>query len=258
MNRENLERSTRHIRRAGERLRGLLERSHRRRRWESETAAGYTIDDLDQDEVLRTGRLQSGSPRCPSARVVRCGDPRRARAVGSRSEEQAFQCGGGAFRDPLGAGVHAMSAARGSIPREGTSPSSWLDGRSSGMLFSCLMKRCAFSGAIFLLPGGFSQDLVTKLVVDHYRANEAREDISLYDSMCSIRDRLNQNLEVDHPVVSGEKLTKGPDDARTRFLCEKLRDAIATLAVVDHLQSSLRHALSLITAIIIGPFSRTR
>ena len=30
MNRENLERSTRHIRRAGERLRGLLERSHRR------------------------------------------------------------------------------------------------------------------------------------------------------------------------------------------------------------------------------------
>ena len=74
--------------------------------------------------------------------------------------------------------------------------------------------------------------MVTKLVVDHYRANEAREDISLYDSMCSIRDRLNQNLEVDHPVVSGEKLTKGPDDARTRFLREKLRDAIATLAVL--------------------------
>ena len=48
MNRENLERATRHIRRAGERLRGLLERSHRRRRWESETAAGYTIDDLDR------------------------------------------------------------------------------------------------------------------------------------------------------------------------------------------------------------------
>ena len=74
MNRENLERSTRHIRRAGERLRGLLERSHRRRRWESETAAGYTIDDLDQDEVLRTGRLQSGSPRLPESSAAEIHD----------------------------------------------------------------------------------------------------------------------------------------------------------------------------------------
>ena len=74
MNRENLERSTRHIRRAGERLRGLLERSHRRRRWESETAAGYTIYDLDQDEVLRTGRLQSGSPRLPESSAAEIHD----------------------------------------------------------------------------------------------------------------------------------------------------------------------------------------
>ena len=84
--------------------------------------------------------------------------------------------------------------------------------------------------------------MVTKLVVDHYRANEAREDISLYDSMCSIRDRLNQNLEVDHPVVSGEKLTKGPDDAHTRFLREKLSDAIATLDVVFEQECTIADA----------------
>ena len=152
MNRENLERSTRHIRRAGERLRGLLERSHRRRRWESETAAGYTIDDLDQDEVLRTGRLQSGSPRLPESSAAeihdgleRLGLGRKNRLsnaavvlFGTRLAPEFTQCQlhvarfrgkdkseflarrqivGHAFQ--LGAGVHAMSAARGSIPREG-------------------------------------------------------------------------------------------------------------------------------------------
>ncbi len=74
--------------------------------------------------------------------------------------------------------------------------------------------------------------MITKLVVEKYQVNDAREDTSLYDTMRSIRDRLKTNLEVDHPVVSGEKLTKGPDDARTRFLREKLSEAIDTLDVL--------------------------
>lgn len=71
--------------------------------------------------------------------------------------------------------------------------------------------------------------IITKLVVERYAPNDAREDTSLYDTMVSIRDRLNDNLEVDHPVLLNEKLTSGPDDAKTRFLRDKLSESIDTL-----------------------------
>lgn len=71
--------------------------------------------------------------------------------------------------------------------------------------------------------------IITKLVVERYAPNDAREDTSLYDTIVSIRDRLNDNLEVDHPVLLNEKLTSGPDDAKTRFLRDKLSEAIDTL-----------------------------
>ena len=52
-----------------------------------------------------------------------------------------------------------------------------------------------------------------------------------------------------------------PDRSRWVVLCDQLLNVHRPqkqLCAIDHLQSSLRHALSLITAIIIGPFSRTR
>lgn len=74
--------------------------------------------------------------------------------------------------------------------------------------------------------------IITKLVTERYSANDAREDKSLYDSMVSIRNRLNGSLEVRHPTICTEYLTKGPNDAKTRFLREKLTDAIDTLHVL--------------------------
>ena len=74
--------------------------------------------------------------------------------------------------------------------------------------------------------------IITKLVTERYSANDAREDMSLYNSMVSIRNRLNGSLEVRHPTISTEYLTNGWNDARTRFLREKLSDAIDTLAVL--------------------------
>ncbi|MGE3476424.1 MAG: cyclic GMP-AMP synthase DncV-like nucleotidyltransferase [Rhodospirillaceae bacterium] len=73
---------------------------------------------------------------------------------------------------------------------------------------------------------------ITKLVTECYVANDAREDRSLYDTMVAMRNRLNNSLEVNHPTVKGEKLTKGPDDARTKFLREKLNWAIDELKVL--------------------------
>ena len=157
MNRENLERSTRHIRRAGERLRGLLERSHRRRRWESAAKLQRVIRSTISTKTKSCGPVVYKAVRhaCPSrplrrsttgssgwVSVGRTGFPMRRWCVSGPAWRRSSRNVSCTWLD---------SAGR-------TSPSSWLDGRSSGMLFSCLMKRCAFSGAIFLLPGGFSQD----------------------------------------------------------------------------------------------------
>lgn len=45
----------------------LLERAHARSRWENEVAAGVTLSDLDQDEILRTVRLGIHAGRMPES-----------------------------------------------------------------------------------------------------------------------------------------------------------------------------------------------
>ena len=71
---------------------------------------------------------------------------------------------------------------------------------------------------------------ITKLVTEKFRANNDREDKALYDTMKAIRDRLNFDLVVKHPVTPNETITKGNDDASARFLRDKLTEAIDTLA----------------------------
>ena len=83
--------------------------------------------------------------------------------------------------------------------------------------------RLSWSGQIL---SGFG---ITALVVEYYRANLSREDTALYDTMKAIRDRLNWNLVVKHPVTPNETITKGNDDARARFLRDRLTEAIDTL-----------------------------
>lgn len=75
--------------------------------------------------------------------------------------------------------------------------------------------------------------MITTLIVDEcYHSNLDREDGSLYRTMRALRDRLERDLEIRHPVVNGEKLTRGVDDGRTRFLRDKLTWAIDELDVI--------------------------
>ena len=75
--------------------------------------------------------------------------------------------------------------------------------------------------------------MITTLVVEEcYRSDATREDTALYSTMVAMRDRLNGNLEIAHPTVDGDWLTKGPDDGRTKFLREKLDWAIGELSVL--------------------------
>ena len=73
---------------------------------------------------------------------------------------------------------------------------------------------------------------ITKLVTECFRSDATREDRALYDTMKAIRDRLNWNLVVEHPVTPNETITKGEDDARARFLRGRLTEAIDTLATL--------------------------
>jgi hypothetical protein len=71
---------------------------------------------------------------------------------------------------------------------------------------------------------------ITKLVTECFHADTAREDRALYETMKAIRNRLNFSLVVQHPVTPNETITKGSDDAKARFLREKLTEAIDNLA----------------------------
>ena len=77
------------------------------------------------------------------------------------------------------------------------------------------------------MASGFS---ISALVVECYISDD-RDDVALYETMKSIRDRLKWDLEVAHPVRS-EMLTSGPYDARTKFLQEKLSDALNDLDIL--------------------------
>lgn len=70
---------------------------------------------------------------------------------------------------------------------------------------------------------------ITKLVTECYKADAAREDRALHDTMKAIRDRLNWNLVVDHPCTEGDTITNGADDPKARFLRDKLSDALTWL-----------------------------
>ena len=87
--------------------------------------------------------------------------------------------------------------------------------------------------------------IITTLIVEEcYRPNGDREDCSLYDTIKAIRDRLGWNLRVWHPVVTGNELTKGPDDAQTKFLLEKLDWAVEKLETLHRSNCTRKEALA--------------
>jgi hypothetical protein len=100
--------------------------------------------------------------------------------------------------------------------------------------------------------------MITKLVTEKYVAHPNREDKTLYDTMVAIRDRLNHDLEIAHPTVEGEYLTKGTDDARARIFGEKLDEAIDKLAVLFDSCCSRERALKAWDQVFNTAFFRNR
>lgn len=92
------------------------------------------------------------------------------------------------------------------------------------------IKKFGFSRSSW--EGKTSGFLITKLVTECYRPSLEREDEALYYTMRGIRDRLNLNLAVNHPVTPNETITDGDDDPKARFLSDKLNDAVSWLEVL--------------------------
>jgi len=74
--------------------------------------------------------------------------------------------------------------------------------------------------------------MMSVLVIEVYNANAGREDECLRNTMQEIYYRLLGNLEISHPILP-EKLTKSADDAKSRFLRDKLEWALKQLEVLD-------------------------
>lgn len=85
---------------------------------------------------------------------------------------------------------------------------------------------------------------ITKLVTECFKGNGTREDAALYDTIKAIRDRLNLDLVVNHPVTPGETITKGSDDPKARFLRDKLSDALDWLKPLFDTSCTRETALS--------------
>lgn len=72
---------------------------------------------------------------------------------------------------------------------------------------------------------------VTKLVTDHFKASEARDDKALRDTWVAIHEALVKSTEVKHPVLEEMLAEKG--DEQVQFFCTCLADALKALAELD-------------------------
>ncbi len=103
----------------------------------------------------------------------------------------------------------------------------------------CLLKKFARSRPSWNMPSGF---ILSKLADEKYSSDSDREDVSLYDTMRLIYERLCNNLEVQHPIID-EKLTNGTDDARTKELRDKLKESLENLQILFDTDCSKKYAL---------------
>ena len=93
-----------------------------------------------------------------------------------------------------------------------------------------LLKAFGISRDSWNLPSGF---IWTVLTHEKYTTYEEKEDKCFKTLMQKILDRLKLEKQVAHPVVSGEYITKGPDDPRIKQAIEKLEWALEELEILD-------------------------
>jgi hypothetical protein len=105
------------------------------------------------------------------------------------------------------------------------------------------------------LPGGL---IVSVLVAECYKSNLYGDDVSLYDTMVSVHNRLYEGEEVTNPVDSSQTLTDRPVDiGRIRRFRDKLGSAISRLEVLHSPECTEEQAIQAWQWVFQHPFWST-
>jgi hypothetical protein len=79
------------------------------------------------------------------------------------------------------------------------------------------------------LPSGFA---LTILVCEQFHPYSGRDDISLYETMRKIHDRLKIHLDIWHPKTLNTLVNSGVNDAKTRNLKDRLYENLTSLGKI--------------------------
>jgi hypothetical protein len=102
------------------------------------------------------------------------------------------------------------------------------------------------------LPGGL---ILSVLVDECYQSNWDRDDVSLYDTMVSIRDRVRGDPEVFNPVDKNQSLTSREKDiTRINNLVEKLDFILEKMDVLFEADCTRSKALQAWNAVFDHPY----
>jgi hypothetical protein len=85
---------------------------------------------------------------------------------------------------------------------------------------------------------------ITALVIERRHIDTAREDRAVYETMKAVRDRLNWNLVVSHPVTPGDTITSGTQDTKAAYLRDRLTNALDALAPLFDADCTRKKALA--------------
>ena len=114
------------------------------------------------------------------------------------------------------------------------------------------LKAFARSREYWDLPGGL---VISVLVTECYQANYYRDDVSLYETMVAIRDRLQVAKDVVNPVDRTQTLTGRPvDQGRITRFKEKLDSAIIHLGILHEATCTEEQALKAWNWLFQHPF----
>jgi hypothetical protein len=85
--------------------------------------------------------------------------------------------------------------------------------------------------------------MISKLCSEVFAGEKDREDSALRHAMTAIRDRLQADLAVPHPVVKGDTITKDQADPKAIFLRDKLSENLPHLDALDSVECTRKQAL---------------
>lgn len=85
---------------------------------------------------------------------------------------------------------------------------------------------------------------ITVLTVEKRYLDNWRDDRAVYETMRAVRDRLNWDLVVAHPVTPGDKLTNGNADPKAVYLRTHLTEALGWLAPLFEADCTRKKALA--------------